>query len=287
MTPQIFSGPFAPQARAGAAACIGLALVGFAALFQVRETQQAVVTWLGQPVRVINSASGASAGAGLALRVPLFESVVMVDKRSLLLPVAGRQITSADQQRLEVDAIIRYRVTDPVLLVRTAGSVEHLGVQLEPIVEAALHQRLGALSAAALLTPEQGATLDQIRTQVDAQAHAYGVSVQDVSISRIALPAGAALDNALARMQAARDVDTAAIRADGQKRALIAMTDANARAAQIYAASFGKDPAFYDFYRAMKSYETSLADPATRGSTTVVLTPDTDYLRQFRGGHPK
>ncbi len=60
-------------------------------------------------------------------------------------------------------------------------------------------------------------------------------------------------------------------------------TEAEAQAAKIYADSFGKDPGFYDFYRAMKSYEASFANPVTRGGTTIVLSPNNDYLRQFQG----
>ena len=55
------------------------------------------------------------------------------------------------------------------------------------------------------------------------------------------------------------------------------------RLAKIYADSFGKDASFYDFYRAMKSYETSFVNPTAKGGTTIVLSPNNDYLRQFQG----
>ena len=62
-----------------------------------------------------------------------------------------------------------------------------------------------------------------------------------------------------------------------------AQTDADAEAARIYANAFNKDPAFYDFYRAMQSYEITF-NPANKSGTTIVLPPDNDYLRQFRSG---
>ena len=61
--------------------------------------------------------------------------------------------------------------------------------------------------------------------------------------------------------------------------------DADADAARIYAASFGKDAEFYDFYRAMQSYQvTFLGDGRTPpGSTKVILSPSNDYLKEFSG----
>ena len=63
---------------------------------------------------------------------------------------------------------------------------------------------------------------------------------------------------------------------------------ADADAASIYAASFGKDPAFYDFYRAMQSYRITFGtdDENPRGGAAVIIGSDNDYLRQFRGPKP-
>ena len=280
-----------PKWKLAAAGALAAALVASTAVVEVPETSQAVVLRLGDPVRVINryragEAFGAT-GAGLSLRVPLLESVVRIDKRVLSVEMDRQQVTSSDQQRLEVDAYARFRVIDPVKMVRTAGTTEKLQEQLQPIMNSALRQGLASHTFQSLLTPERGALMDEIRKLLDAEAREYGVQVIDVRIKRADLPEGAPLDRAFARMEAAREQEATAIRADGQKRAQIIEADAEAKAAQIYAASFGKDPKFYDFYRAMKSYEATFADPSNKTGTSFVLTPDNDYLRQFRGGHTK
>ena len=59
--------------------------------------------------------------------------------------------------------------------------------------------------------------------------------------------------------------------------------EADAEAARIYAASYGKDPAFYDFYRAMQSYRQTFL--AGEGQSSMVLSEDSEYFRQFRGGN--
>ena len=64
--------------------------------------------------------------------------------------------------------------------------------------------------------------------------------------------------------------------AAAQERAQV-QAEADASAAQIYAGSFGKDPEFYAFYRAMQAYRTTFED----GTGTVVLGPNNEFLREF------
>ena len=94
-----------------------------------------------------------------------------------------------------------------------------------------------------------------------------------------------ALESAFARMRTAREQEARSIRAEGAKRAQIIRAEADAEAAQTYAAAFGKDPEFYDFYRAMQSYQTTfLGDGDEKPApTTVILSPDNDYLKEFSG----
>jgi membrane protease subunit HflC len=81
-------------------------------------------------------------------------------------------------------------------------------------------------------------------------------------------------------MKTARQQEAATIRAGGQKDAQIIRATADAEASKIYADAFNKDPQFYDFYRAMQSYDTTFSGD---GSSQVILSPDNEYLRQFRG----
>jgi membrane protease subunit HflC len=107
-----------------------------------------------------------------------------------------------------------------------------------------------------------------------------------VRIKRTDLPDGAPLAAAFDRMRSARYQEAQSIRAQGGKQAQIIRAGADAEAAQIYAASFGKDPDFYDFYRAMQSYKTTFVgdDPKNPvAPTTVILSPQNDYLKEFTG----
>jgi membrane protease subunit HflC len=264
---------------------LGVAIVVLlSSVVVVPETQQAVVIQFGEPVRVINkfkpNQDYGQTGAGLSLRIPFVERLVRIDKRLLSVDMERQQVLSSEQQRLEVDAYARFRIIDPVRMVRTAGTPEKVSEQLQPILSSVLRQELGRRTFQSLLTAERGQAMHQIRDGLDREAREYGAQVIDVRIKRADLPEGA-LESAFARMEAARKQEATTIQAQGQKQAQIIRAQAEADAAKTYAASFGKDPGFYDFYRAMQSYDYTFANG--QGGTTILLSPDNDYLRQFKG----
>ncbi|WP_295637508.1 protease modulator HflC [Novosphingobium sp.] len=265
---------------------LALAIVAaLSTLIVVPETEQAVVVRLGDPHRTINrfrpNADYGVSGAGLSWRIPIIEKVVMIDRRVLDVDMERQQVTSADQRRLEVDAYARYRIIDPVKMYETAGTTDKVAEQLQPILNSVLRQELGKRTFAAMLTAERGEAMAQVRKNLDKEAREYGAQIIDVRIKRADLPDGTPLDSAFTRMATARNQEAATIRAQGEKNAQIIRAEAQAQASKVYADAFNKDPSFYDFYRAMQSYDATFRSKA--GSTSIVLSPDNDYLRQFKG----
>jgi membrane protease subunit HflC len=262
-----------------------LVVAAFSTLIIVPETQQAVIIRTGEPIAVVNKFKPnqpyGKTGAGVWWRIPFFDRVEYIDKRVLSLDMQPQQVLSTDQLRLNVDAYARYRIIDPVKMVQTAGTVENVETQLAPILSSVVRQELGRRSFASLLTAERGTTMQNIRKLLDTQAREYGAQVIDVRIKRADLPDGTPLQSAFDRMKTARQQEAATIRAGGQKDAQIIRATADAEASKIYADAFNKDPQFYDFYRAMQSYDTTFAGDG--GSSQIIMSPDNEYLRQFRG----
>lgn len=252
----------------------------------VPETQQGVVVRTGEPVRTINpfrpNVPFGQTGAGINLVWPIIEQVQMIDRRVLDLDMEPQQVLSSDQQRLQVDAYARFRIIDPIKMVRNAGNEENVEAQLKPILSSVLRQELGRRTFASMLTAERGAAMANIRATLDRQARQYGAQVIDVRIKRTDLPDGTPLAAAYTRMKSDREQEAATIRAGGSRNAQIIRAEAEAQAAQIYAAAYGKDPEFYDFYRAMESYRRTFETGT--GDSSFILSPDNAYLRQFRGG---
>jgi membrane protease subunit HflC len=243
----------------------------------VPETKQVVVLRLENPYRTVNrwqpgQPFGAT-GAGMIFRLPFLD-----------------RLLSTDQLRLSVDAFARFRVVDPLKAVVSTGSAsdteQRVIAQLSPLLGSALRNELGKRPFAALLSPERGQVMDNIQAGLQRQASQYGVQIVDVRIKRADLPSGSPLDSALQRMRTARQQESATITARGQQQAQIIRAEADANAAKIYAEAFNKDPQFYDFYRAMQSYRYTFGsnnDGKPRGSTSLVLSPNNAYLREFQG----
>jgi membrane protease subunit HflC len=266
-------------------AAIVLVVALIASVVIVPETHQAVVIRTGNPVRVINQfrpdAPYGSTGAGIAPRIPFIEEVRMIDRRVLDIDMERTQVLSKDQQRLQVDAYARYRIIDPVKLVEKAGTERQLETQLLPILTSVLRQELGRRPFAALINAERGTAMTNITATLDKQARNYGAQVLDVRIKAADLPEGSPLDAAFTRMETDRQEQAATIRAAGLRDAQIIQAEASAQAAKIYAEAYGKDPKFYDFYRAMQSYKNTFI--AGEGQSTMVLSDDSEYFRQFKG----
>jgi membrane protease subunit HflC len=255
----------------------------------VPETKQAVVVRFGKPVSILNRYQPGrpigAAGAGLSWRIPFVDQIVWIDKRVQDVDMQRQQVLSTDQRRLQVDAFARYRIVDPLLMYIRAGTEQQLTEQLRPILGSEVRNELGRIEFAQLLTPERQGIMDSVRKSLNRISRQYGVEIIDVRIKRTDLPDGTPLSSAFARMRTAREQEAQSIRAQGAKQAQIIQAEADAEASQTYAASFGKDPDFYDFYRAMQSYRSTFVGDSKNppAPTTIILSPQNDYLKEFAG----
>jgi modulator of FtsH protease HflC len=264
---------------AGIIALVTLFIV-FSALPIVPETKQAVIVRFGKPDRVIGTTK-----AGINWRIPFAENIVWIDKRIQSVDMERQQVLSTDQRRLEVDAFARYRIVNPLLMYIRAQSEDRLQAALVPILGSEIRNELGTRPFSALLSPERQGVMENVRRNLDDVAAQYGARIIDVRIKKADLPSGSPRESAFERMQTARQQEARSIRAEGAKRAQIIRAEADAEAARVYANSFGKDPDFYEFYRAMQSYQTTfLGDgQAPTAGTNIILSPQNDYLKEFTG----
>lgn len=255
----------------------------------VPETKQAVVVRFGKPERILNRFEpgrpiGAD-GAGLSYRIPFVDQLVWIDKRVLSVDMEPQPVLSTDQRRLMVDAFARYRIVDPLLMYIRSTTEDNLKSQLQTILRSEVRNELAKQPFAALLSPERQGIMDDVRTSLNVQAAKFGVQIVDVRIKKTDLPDGAPLQSAFESMRTARLQEARSIRAQGAKQAQIIRAQADADAAKTYAASFGKDPDFYDFYRAMQSYLTTFVGDGQDkpAPTNIILSPQNDYLKEFTG----
>ena len=272
-----------------AVGAVALAVLATMSISIVPETKQGIILRYGQIQGVVNPWSAnqrfGATGAGVNLRVPLIDQLLLVDKRVLGVQLENQPVLSTDQLRVQVDAYARYRIVDQSKMYETIRTEEGLSAQITNLLSSSLRNELGRRTFASLLSPERGQVMASIQRSLAEEARNYGVQVIDVRINRADLPEGSSRDSVFARMRTAREQEALTIRAEGEKQAQIIRADAEAEAARIYAQSFGKDPQFYAFYRAMQSYEQTFRGTGS-GQTTFVLPPGEGYLSQMNPGQP-
>lgn len=263
-------------------AVIALVLLS-SSMMVVAEDQQVVVERMGVPDRVINrfSPQGAS-GAGLAFKVPLLERASWLPRGLLTYSHAAKKIRSADQQWLLVDTDVTYRIYDPVRLTETLGSLDKTEAQLKALLPPLLDQELAASDAGTIARPGAGGANARVRALLDARTRQYGIQIVDLRVARVALDQ-ASLAAAYDRM---RDRHEAAVYEIKQKSAADAASiigAAELEAAAILQKSAGKDPDFYRFFKGLRDYEKLWGDPERKNATTIVIPPDSTYLKPMNG----
>ena len=260
-----------------------LLLTAASSVVVVNENQQAVITQFGEPVRVVNRfRSDGSSGAGAVLKLPFVEQVVWYDRALAGYSLPDQAIRSADDMPLHLDVDLTYRIIDPVRLAGSLGASEKIGAQLRTILPALLSQQLGQRSATVIAMPEAGGASREVLSALDAKMRSYGVQVVDLRIGRVVLT-DSGLQLAYQRMQDRyEDQATTIASASGQESNKI-VADTKAEATEMLQASAGRDPEFYAFFRALRSYDQLYGDPKRKNSATIVIPPDSAYLKYFNG----
>jgi membrane protease subunit HflC len=257
--------------------------------YVVDQTEQAIVLQFGKPVRLVNAAADDS--PGLKVKAPFFESVVKFDKRVLQIEPQEAEITGRDQNRLIVDAFVRYRISDPLQFYQGLRTTTIAEDRLRSMISSALREQLGAVTIDEIISSRRAELMIRTRDEVAKRAAAsrFGVQIVDLRIKRADYPDA----NQLAvydRMRTARLQQAAQYRAEGQQQKLEILGaaskqgeqirgEADAERAKLFADSFGQDPGFAAFYRSMAAYEASIGQ-----NDTLVLSPDSDFFKYFRGG---
>ncbi|MDP3855850.1 protease modulator HflC [Phenylobacterium sp.] len=279
----------------------GVLIVLSQTFFIVDQRKQAVIVRLGEPVRVINAPGDPA--PGLKIKMPFAENVIFFEKRNLAIEAAQEEITASDQNRLVVDAFVRYRISNPLLYYRTLRDEQTASDRIERLVNSSLRQVLGSATSNEIISGRRGALMAQTKADVVTRAKSSGLGIEiiDVRIKRADLPPQIQ-ESVYRRMQTSRQQEAARIRSQGEqeKREIIAGADkevaitlatarqeaettrgeGDALRTRLFAQGYGKDPAFAAFYRSMAAYEASLG----QGDTTMVLSPDSAFFKYFERG---
>jgi len=264
-------------------------------LYVVGQRQQAIILRFGEPLRVVTN-------PGLKLKTPFVENVVYLDKRNQALEASQEEIIGADNERLVVDAYVRYRINDPLQFYRTLRNEQNAASRLEPLTNSSLREVLGTARSNDIISARRAELMAKARDDMRARAAEarLGIEIIDLRIKRADLPAENQ-ESVFCRMQTVQQQRAAETRAVGEqnRREIIASGDkevaitlatatetaertrgeGEGRRAAVFAAAYGRDANFAAFYRSMQAYEASLGS-----DTTMVLSPNNDFFKYFQNG---
>lgn len=271
---------------------VGALIVAFNTLFIVDQTRQAVVLRFGDPQATITE-------PGLYVKAPFIDEVRVFDKRNINLALPEQTINAADQERLVVDAFVRWRITDPLRFYQAVSNEEGGRQRLVSLSLSALRRVLGGAESNAIIRTDRARLMQAIENELNREAPgALGARVVDVRIRQAELPQQTT-ERVFERMRSDRAQEAARLRAEGQEEAariraaadrdvtIIAAEaretaertrgEGDAERAQIFARAYGRDPEFAAFYRSMRAYEEAIPD-----GRQVIIPPEGEFFRYMR-----
>ena len=265
------------------------ALFVLSTIIMVDETEQIVILQFGKPVRTIKD-------PGLNWKFPApFQTSNSFEKRLLEYDVPPEEILSKDKKSLIIDNYVRWRIIDPLLFLQTVRAVPTAKTRLDDIVYSELRQELGTHDMVEIITETRELIMEKVTKASNEETSKYGIEVIDVRIRRVDLPRENEA-SIYARMEAERkrqankfrsegeeeaqkiraatDRDKTVILAEAYKKSQLIRGEGEAKALDIYAASYSKDPDFYEFTRTLEIYEKVIDK-----KTTLVLPGDSKLFK--------
>ncbi len=273
------------------------------ALFTVDETEIAIVSRFGNPIRVIDQ-------PGLKIKLPSpFETVYKFDKRIMVFESRPSEYLTGDKKNIVVESFACWRIADARRFLQTVKNRSGAEIRLGDMINSQLGAMLGTVPLNSLISPDPNAVkTDEINrklTEICAKKalENYGIEVVSVRLKRLNFPQQnkASVFN---RMRSERERIAKKYRAEGKEQAakIRAETDkqvsailsaayrdaerikgeGDAEAARIYAEAYSKDAEFYKLTRTLESYKKFLDE-----QTTIVLSSDAELLRLLNRGAGK
>ncbi len=278
---------------------IGVAVLA-STLFVVDQRQFGVLYSFGQIKEVITE-------PGLRFKLPQpFQNVVFLDRRVLTLdsPETG-SIQTAEKKNLVVDWLVKWRIADPKQFIRNnsgGATISTAEQRLTSVVQDALNSEVTKRTVKDVLSTDRDKIMQGVQQRLVDDAKTFGIEIVDVRIKRVDFPASVA-DSVYQRMKSERQqvanelrstggAEGEKIRADADRQRDVLVAEAyrdaqkvkgegDAKAAAIYAESFGRDPQFAQFYRSLDAYKASFS----KKSDVLVLDPNSsEFFKTMRNG---
>jgi membrane protease subunit HflC len=245
---------------------------------------------------------------GLHFKLPFFENVARYPNRVLIFDEEARErFLTGEKKNLIVDYFVNWRVVDPAQYYRAVSADQATAEQrLSAIVKEGIRAAIGRRTLQEVVSAERTELMQEMLVQVQERSPELGIEVLDVRVKRIDLAEDVS-ESVFRRMSQERvgvatqlraegEEEYVQVRADAERQRTVILAEAyrdaerirgagDARAAEIYAAAYGKDREFYAFFRSMQAYRESIGSE----QDVLVLQPDSEFFQflQNQVGSPR
>ncbi len=266
------------------------------AFFVVDETNMAIVTRFGEPLRSVKT-------PGLNIKAPFVDQTRYFDKRLLLFDAPPDDtLLTKDKKRLVIDIYARGKITDPFRFYRTLNSESQAQSRVIAIISSELREEIAKDTQAEIIRTSRSKIMNNVRDAVAPQLSEFGIVIIDVRMKRADFPPEIS-ESIYERMRAERkriadreraegaqqdaeirssvDRQTAIIRAEAERDANIVRGAGEAESISIFADAVGQSPDFYKFQRSLEAYSASLKE-----NSTLVIPAESDLFEFLQSPQP-
>ena len=274
-------------------------IVAASSMYTVAENQSVCIFRFSEIVSTTDT-------AGLHFKIPFIDKAEKFTKATQLYDIPPSEVLTSDKKSMTVDCYILWSISDPQQFYRSLGTVAKAEDRLDALTYNALKTTMSSLSQDDIINEEDGAERNQIyegiAVEVNKQAAAYGIRVEDVKIKRFDLP-DSNLNAVYARMISERNQMAEKFTAEGNLEASktrnevdrqvnIMISNAELAAtqriaegeaeymrilAEAYDTQEKKD--FYEFILALEALKASLSGD----NKTVILDADSELAKILMG----
>lgn len=266
-------------------------------IFTVQETERALVLRFGAVTKI-------DLGPGLHFKLPIADDAKKFDGRIQTLDSPAQRYFTLEKKPLMVDSFVKWRIGDVQTFYETTsgGDEERARTLLSQRVNEGLRNQISRRDMHEVISGERDQLMADLTQQLNIEmSREVGVEVIDVRVKQIDLPPEVS-SAVYERMNSEREIEAQqhratgreldlGIRADADRQVVVVGAEAyreaellrgdgDAGAAATYAAAYGDDPEFYEFYRSINAYVAVFSDKGDM----LILDPNSAFFKYLKTG---
>jgi erythrocyte band 7 integral membrane protein len=181
----------------------------------VKEYERAVIFRLGR------SLLGGAKGPGLFFILPCIDNIITIDLRTITFDVAPQEILTKDSVTITVDAVVYFRIFNPIVSVT---NVENAQYSTRLLAATTLRNILGTKTLQEILQDRESIA-HRMQEILDNATDVWGVKVERVEVKDVRLPVQ--MQRVMAtEAEATREARAKVVAAEGEQRASVALAKA-------------------------------------------------------------